>query len=379
MDILSLFIGYTSVFLLGCIVYFYHDSPIFNSGPLGAIKNAVCQVFHCVFPKFLIGMFHKLVDYIFYTRNHCMQAVFGLLVLLGHVTLILDMLPVLTIFEPDVNHIGVPITFLFVNLLFYQLSCLTDPGEITRQNVDSLVKVYKADDVLYKPGTQCRTCKVTKPARSKHCSFCNRCVHRFDHHCIWTNNCVGAGNLRFFLLFLFSLIIMCINGVLMSLHTLMLVVRNLRLMETSYVDPATGNVYPVTFPVLVQHLFMQHPRVVFLAGSLVLLLLLLFAFTGYHLYLICVNQTTNERFKLSSLQLQNNNNSSEAFGLSSQQVWTFYDRGVLLNFLEVFCPLKPKGRALLFAVTKDTSHVSANGHSIHPRRDVPKPRMRRKV
>ena len=48
---------------------------------------------------------------------------------------------------------------------------------------------------------------MVKPARSHHCSVCNTCVMVMDHHCPWINNCVGQENMRYFLLFIFYLMV----------------------------------------------------------------------------------------------------------------------------------------------------------------------------
>ncbi|XP_005657495.1 probable palmitoyltransferase ZDHHC16 isoform X4 [Sus scrofa] len=56
----------------------------------------------------------------------------------------------------------------------------------------------------------CKKCINPKPARTHHCSICNRCVLKMDHHCPWLNNCVGHYNHRYFFSFCFFMTLGCV-------------------------------------------------------------------------------------------------------------------------------------------------------------------------
>ncbi|KAE8225254.1 hypothetical protein CF326_g7898 [Tilletia indica] len=64
-----------------------------------------------------------------------------------------------------------------------------------------------------------------KPERSHHCSVCKTCVTKFDHHCPWINACVGLGNERYFVLFLFWLSVGCATVVAVGYPLLPYIIR----------------------------------------------------------------------------------------------------------------------------------------------------------
>ena len=83
---------------------------------------------------------------------------------------------------------------------FFYTSC-KDPGFIKKSESISFLKLNK----FFDQSLLCPTCKILKPADSRHCYICNKCVGRFDHHCQWVNNCIGAGNHNVFYFFLLTM------------------------------------------------------------------------------------------------------------------------------------------------------------------------------
>eukprot|EP01097_Dermamoeba_algensis_P002532 TRINITY_DN2009_c0_g1_i1.p1 TRINITY_DN2009_c0_g1~~TRINITY_DN2009_c0_g1_i1.p1 ORF type:complete len:305 (-),score=26.97 TRINITY_DN2009_c0_g1_i1:427-1341(-) len=176
---------------------------------------------------------------------------------------------------------------IMISFVSFVMSSFIDPGIIPRGtppasefDKPSPTKHVIVDGIQFTT-KYCDTCNFYRPPRSTHCSECDNCVLRFDHHCPWLANCVGKRNYNFYLTFIFSLML---NSIYTSFWSGYWFVRLILNSKDSGGDALLDSLR--TSPV--------SPVLCVLTAIVVLAMAKL---VGFHIYLVCVNQTTNEQIK----------------------------------------------------------------------------------
>lgn len=265
------------------------------------------------------------------------------------------------------HHLGIlimvlPAVFALYVLVLLLLTSGRDPGIVPRntnppepeiiEGQTPQLRLPRTKDVVVNGITvktkYCDTCMLYRPPRCSHCSICNNCVEKFDHHCPWVGQCIGLRNYRFFFMFVFSTTLLCIYvfGFCWVYVTKIMHSKQISIWKALTETPASIALIIYTF------------ISVWFVGGLSI----------FHLYLIGTNQSTYENFRYRYDRRANP-----------------YNRGVIDNFKEVFCtsipPSKNNFRAKVLKADSDIEMgrkpiwdetndggVGKDAGSLHPRR-----------
>eukprot|EP00026_Physarum_polycephalum_P011437 Phypoly_transcript_11663.p1 GENE.Phypoly_transcript_11663~~Phypoly_transcript_11663.p1 ORF type:complete len:396 (+),score=12.81 Phypoly_transcript_11663:41-1189(+) len=242
----------------------------------------------------------RLENYCCWTPNPFMQIFYASLVLCGYYAYYINCYPMIKppLFTASERQVLTWIADLsvFVTLAIFMICSYSNPGIVTPATEQLYQQSFPYDNMLYDK-KECSTCKIIRPARSKHCRICNTCVSRFDHHCPWVNNCIGERNLRWFLSFLLATALLCTYATYLTWRITWGVAKRKDIFNLGYTDKATGKWVSVPYDFIFQYLVNATGLTIPLCIFCAVLAIVLFLFLGYHIFLIYRNTTTNESYK----------------------------------------------------------------------------------
>ncbi|KAG7564936.1 Palmitoyltransferase DHHC domain [Arabidopsis suecica] len=220
-----------------------------------------------------------------------------------------------------VSILAVAVGLILLDLIFLLLTSARDPGIIPRNlyppepegnegNGEPRLahtpqsRLPRTKDMVVNGITvkikYCDTCMLYRPPRASHCSICNNCVEKFDHHCPWLGQCIGLRNYRFYFMFVLCSTLLCIY-----VHVFCWIYVK-RIMDSENINIWKSFIKTPASIALIIYTFIC----VWFVGGL----------TCFHLYLMSTNQSTYENFRYRYDRHENP-----------------FNKGILGNFMEVFC------------------------------------------
>jgi len=132
---------------------------------------------------------------------------------------------------PMTYQIVITTFFYIIELVNMILCCCTDPGILPRQGRDFYYTTNrnsqrKLINGHYMKLNYCYSCCLYKPPRTSHCSLCDNCVERFDHHCLWLGTCVGKRNYKYFYCIISCLFLNIIFHVICAIYYIITRIKN---------------------------------------------------------------------------------------------------------------------------------------------------------
>ena len=166
MDFLFLFLFYLALLVIGVIT-------ICICSKIHCLKGLVrggAQIFSYLIPEFVQRALLRLLHYLFHTRNHTFVILHLVLQGMVYTEYTWEIFGLCQELEFSLYYLFLPYLLLIINLVFFALTCVTDPGTVTKENESVFLQVYEFDEVMFPKNVSCSTCDLRKPARSKHCS-----------------------------------------------------------------------------------------------------------------------------------------------------------------------------------------------------------------
>ncbi|KAJ3291004.1 hypothetical protein HK104_006371 [Borealophlyctis nickersoniae] len=192
----------------------------------------------------------------------------------------------------------IPIVITSTYACFY-IACASDPGTLTRKNVDKALKMWENDEIIFW-NRLCSTCLFDKLTSAIQTLSCMQGVRGEIHHCAWINNCVGHNNYRYFLLFLVSAIVLTSYGTYLCFKLLQEEMARQRIMELWVVEMAPDG-SRTKAPIGTQRAWVYLIQKEILLSALGIFAafagLVVLAFFSYQMSLVLRGVTTNESFK----------------------------------------------------------------------------------